>query len=95
VLNNYRRIEDWHGVPDPDCRGTGGLFYVEPAPDPHPITPQRSTAHSVGIPTFENQNGRMMEAPVALRSSMCGPVAPCVIIGERAQKSSIQVERTL
>jgi choline dehydrogenase len=24
VLNIYRRIEDWHGVPDPDYRGTGG-----------------------------------------------------------------------
>src|ERR1700682_1010633 len=30
VLNIYRRIEDWHGVPDPDYRGTGGPVYVEP-----------------------------------------------------------------
>jgi choline dehydrogenase len=63
VLNIYRRIEDWHGAPDPDDRGTGGLVYVEPAPDPHPIAPPRSTVRSVGIPTFENQNGRMMEGP--------------------------------
>ena len=24
VLSVYRRIEDWHGAPDPKCRGTGG-----------------------------------------------------------------------
>jgi choline dehydrogenase len=28
VLNIYRRIEDWHGAPDPDYRGTGGPVYV-------------------------------------------------------------------
>jgi choline dehydrogenase len=62
VLNIYRRIEDWHGAPDPDYRGTGGPVYVEPAPDPHPIAPAAlEAARSVGIPTFENQNGRMME----------------------------------
>jgi choline dehydrogenase len=62
VLNIYRRIEDWHGAPDPDYRGTGGPVYVEPAPDPNPIAPAAlEGAGSVGIPTFENQNGRMME----------------------------------
>src|SRR6202790_5831050 len=62
VLNIYRRIEDWHGAPDPDYRGTGGPVYVEPAPDPNPIAPAvLEGARSVGIPTFENQNGRMME----------------------------------
>jgi choline dehydrogenase len=62
VLNIYRRIEDWHGVPDPDYRGTGGPVYVEPAPDPQPIAPAMvEAARSVGIPTFENHNGRMME----------------------------------
>jgi choline dehydrogenase len=39
VLNIYRRIEDWHGAPDPDYRGTGGPVYVQPAPDPNPIAP--------------------------------------------------------
>src|SRR6202165_389194 len=64
VLNTYRRIEDWHGAPDPDYRGTGGPVYVEPAPDPHPIAPAAlEGARSVGIPTFENENGRMMEGP--------------------------------
>src|SRR6267142_2933270 len=63
VLNVYRRIEDWHGAPDPDYRGTGGPVYVEPAPDPNPIAPAAlDGARSVGIPTFENQNGRMMES---------------------------------
>jgi choline dehydrogenase len=63
VLGIYRRIEDWHGVPDPQYRGTGGPVFVEPAPDPNPIAPAAlEGARSVGIPAFENQNGRMMEA---------------------------------
>ena len=58
MLDIYRRIEDWHGAPDPDYRGTGGPVYVEPAPDPNPIAPAAlEGARSVGIPTFENQNG--------------------------------------
>src|SRR3979490_2922413 len=62
VLSIYRRIEDWHGAPDPDYRGTGGPVYVQPAPDPNPVAPAAlDGARSVGIPTFENQNGRIME----------------------------------
>jgi choline dehydrogenase len=62
VLNIYWRIEDWRGAPDPDYRGTGGPVCVEPAPDPNPIAPAGlEGARSVGIPVFENQNGRMME----------------------------------
>jgi choline dehydrogenase len=62
VLNIYRRIEDWHGAPDPKYRGTGGPVFVQPAPDPNPIAPAMlEGARSVGIPPFENQNGRMME----------------------------------
>jgi choline dehydrogenase len=62
VLEIYRRIEDWHGTPDPGYRGTGGPVYVEPAPDPNPIAHAvLDAARSVGIPTFANQNGRMME----------------------------------
>jgi choline dehydrogenase len=62
VLNIYRAIEDWHGAPDPDYRGTEGPVYVEPAPDPNPIAPAAlQGARSVGIATFTNQNGRMME----------------------------------
>jgi choline dehydrogenase len=63
VLNIYRRIEDWHGAPDPRYRGTGGPVFIQPAPNPNPIAPAMvEGAASVGIPTFENQNGRMMEA---------------------------------
>lgn len=62
VLQLYRRLEDWHGAPDPQYRGTGGSVFVQPAPDPNPIAPALlDGARSVGIPTFENQNGRMME----------------------------------
>src|ERR1700738_2564494 len=62
VLKIYRRIEDWHGPPDPKYRGTGGAVFVQPAPDPNPIAPAMLRgARSVGIPTFENQNGCMME----------------------------------
>ena len=63
VLSIYRRIEDWHGVPDPKYRGTGGLIFVQPAPAPHPIAPAvLEGCQSIGLPVYENQNGRMMEA---------------------------------
>jgi len=62
VLKIYRRIEDWHGTPDPKYRGTGGPVFVEPAPNPNPLAPATvEGARSIGIPTFENPNGRMME----------------------------------
>jgi len=62
VLNIYRRIEDWHGTPDPKYRGTGGPVFVQPRPHPNPIASALlEGARSAGIPTFENQNGRMME----------------------------------
>jgi choline dehydrogenase len=62
VLNIYRRIEDWHGAPDPRCRGTGGPVFVQPAPDPNPVAPAMvEGARSVGIPAFQSQNGLMME----------------------------------
>lgn len=63
VLDIYRRIEDFHGAPDPGYRGTGGPVYVEPAPWPNPLAPATvEAAAAAGIPTYENQNGRMMEA---------------------------------
>jgi choline dehydrogenase len=62
ILNIYRRVEDWHGVPDPFYRGTGGPVFVQPAPDPNPIAPAMvEAARSVGIPSFAHHNGRMME----------------------------------
>ena len=63
VLDIYRRIEDWHGVPDPDYRGTGGPVFVQTAPDPHPIAyAMVESAKSAGIPTFDSHNGEMMQA---------------------------------
>jgi choline dehydrogenase len=63
VLNIYRRIEDWRGAPDPRYRGTGGPVFVQPAPDPNPVAPAMvEGAGSVGIPTFQSQNGLMMES---------------------------------
>jgi choline dehydrogenase len=62
VLSIYRRIEDWHGAPDPKYRGVGGPVFVQPAPDPNPVAPAMlEGARSVGIPTFQSQNGLMME----------------------------------
>ena len=62
VLNIYRRMEDWTGAPDPTRRGTGGLVFVQSAPDPNPIAPAMvEAARSFGMPTFDSNNGRMME----------------------------------
>jgi len=62
VLEIYRRIEDWQGAPDPGRRGTGGLVFVQSAPDPNPIAPAMvESARSVGLPTFDSNNGAMME----------------------------------
>ena len=63
VLNIYRHIEDWHGAPDPKYRGTGGPVFVQPKPDSSPVAGALFEGiRSVGLPIFENQNGRMMEA---------------------------------
>jgi choline dehydrogenase len=62
VLGIYRRIEDWHGAPDPEHRGAGGPVFVQSAPDPNPVAPAMlEGARSLGIPTFDSHNGRMME----------------------------------
>jgi choline dehydrogenase len=62
VLAIYRDIEDWHGIPDPEHRGTGGPVYVESAVDPSPIaTAGLAAADLLGIPTFDQQNGSLME----------------------------------
>jgi choline dehydrogenase len=62
VLAIYRRIEDWHGAPDPARRGTGGLVFVQSAPDPNPIAPAMvEAARSIGMPAFDSNNGRLME----------------------------------
>jgi choline dehydrogenase len=62
ILGIFRSIEDWQGAPDPVRRGTGGLVYVEPARDPNPVAlAMVEAARSFGIPTFDDQNGQMME----------------------------------
>jgi choline dehydrogenase len=64
ILKIFKRIEDWHGPGDPAYRGRGGLFYVQPAPDPNPIAPAMvRSAAAAGIPSFTDLNGRLMEAP--------------------------------
>src|SRR5215813_7824457 len=63
VLDIYRRIEDWQGTPDPRYRGTGGPVFVQPLQDPNPVSQGLfERIGSLGIPIFENQNGRIMEA---------------------------------
>jgi choline dehydrogenase len=63
VLDLYRRIEDWHGAPDPAYRGTGGPMFVQPKPDSQQIgAALLDGIGSAGIPLFEHPNGRMMEA---------------------------------
>ncbi len=57
----YRSIEDWQGAPDPEYRGTGGPVYVEPTRSTPLSLAVSEGARSIGIPTFENLNGRMME----------------------------------
>jgi choline dehydrogenase len=62
VLEIYRRMEDWQGAPDPTRRGTGGLVFVQSAPDPNPIAPAMvEAARSIGMPTFDSNNGGLME----------------------------------
>ena len=62
VLDIYRRIEDWHGVPDPSRHGTGGPVYVQSAPRPHPVACAAvAAAESMGIPSYDSHNGAMME----------------------------------
>ena len=64
VLDIYRRIEDWHGTPDPKYRGTTGPIFVQPAPQPDPLgMAVIEGAGAVGIPRYESPNGRMMEVP--------------------------------
>jgi choline dehydrogenase len=64
VLDIYRRVEDYHGAADPRYRGSGGPVFVQRAPEPSPLAPAMvAAARSVGIPTFESPNGRMMEGP--------------------------------
>jgi choline dehydrogenase-like flavoprotein len=62
VLDLYRSIEDWHGVGEPNHRGSGGPIFVQPAPGVHPLAVATAdAARAVGIPTYQSPNGRLME----------------------------------
>jgi choline dehydrogenase len=64
ILSIYKRIEDWQGEDDPRYRGKGGIVWVQSAKDPNPIAPAMvQAAASVGIPSFADHNGKMMEGP--------------------------------
>ena len=63
VLRRYHRIEDFHGLPDPQYRGEGGPVYLENAQASlHPFHDAAlKAAESTGMVRFDNPNGRMME----------------------------------
>jgi choline dehydrogenase len=62
VLELYKRIENWQGLPDPQRRGKGGRLWIESPVHPSPLAPAMvAAAKSVGIPGFEDMNGAMME----------------------------------
>jgi choline dehydrogenase len=64
VLEIYKRIEDWHGIPDAERRGTGGPVFVQPPPNPNPLAHAfLSAAQSLGFPVFADQNGILQEGP--------------------------------
>ncbi|MBB3348329.1 choline dehydrogenase [Sphingomonas sp. BK069] len=63
VLRIFRRIEDWHGAEDRRRRGTGGAIFLQPTPDPAPLTRAvLAAAASSGLPVAD-ANGVMMEQP--------------------------------
>lgn len=74
VLGIYREIEDWHGVPDPERRGSGGLLAVHPQA-PNPLFPALTeSGRAFGMPAFADHNGLLMEtdggvAPAEFRIS--------------------------
>ena len=62
ALGYYRSIEDYHGPADPLRRGVGGPVFVEQALNPNPLAPAFiAGANLSGIPSFDTQNGQMME----------------------------------
>ena len=63
VVDIYRRIEDWAGAPDHRYRGSGGPVGIQPAPSPHRLgAATLEAARPMGLPTFANPNGKMMES---------------------------------
>ncbi len=61
ILKIYQRIEDYRGNADTERGSQGPVKVFQPA-DPHPVAPALvEAAASVGIPTFANPNGLMMQ----------------------------------
>lgn len=64
VLNIYREIENWQGTPDPARRGRDGILYIAPPIEPNPVAAAMlDAATELGIPSFDDVNGAMMEGP--------------------------------
>src|SRR3979490_2856607 len=87
MLNIYRRIEDWHGAPDPDYRGTGGPIYVEPAPDSNPIAPAalegaRSGRDGVEFPSRFALGGELSRVVAQRRPCAVGPRQQQIVVTE-------------
>ncbi len=62
VLKIYQRVENYAGTPDARRRGVGGPVHVGPARNPQPVASALlDAARQIGIPTFDNPNGEMME----------------------------------
>lgn len=62
VLEIYKRVEDWRGVPDAVRRGSGGPVHVDTVRDPQPVAVAMvEAAKSLDIPAFDTPNGVMME----------------------------------
>jgi len=62
VLEIYRRLKTGRAHQTHGGAETGGLVFVQSAPDPNPIAPAMlEGARSIGIPTFDSNNGRLME----------------------------------
>src|SRR5262245_45072668 len=63
LLATCGAIEDGQGDPGPEAPEAGRPAVATPAPNPNPVAPAAvEGARSVGIPTFESPNGRMMES---------------------------------
>jgi choline dehydrogenase len=63
ILRLYHRIEDFHGISDPQYRGEGGPMHLENSQrDLHPFNHAAlEAAEAKGMVRFDNPNGRMME----------------------------------
>ena len=75
VLKVYRRMEDRQGAPDPTRRGTGGLVFVQSAPDPNPIAPAMSEI-TIWQQRLVSESEAYREGRFYQRTSSRGPEVP-------------------